>query len=153
MSNGAQAERIRALLAQRPGLNDDEIAAVLHIEPRQTVNTICRRLAEKGELIRERATSGKIVNRLSFNPPSTVEQRSLRTVAIAPTGHPVVPNDLARTLIIIPCSSKKRSSETSGLAGDSFINHLPTELAEELQSAREAVSSRISFNETSRIPA
>ena len=64
MTNSAHALRIMDLLMQRPGLDDDEIARVLRIEPRQTVNQICRRLAQRGALRRERRPGGKIVNTL-----------------------------------------------------------------------------------------
>ena len=58
------ADRIINLLARVPGLDDDEIARELAIQPRQTVNQVCRRLAACGTLIRERGIGGKIVNRL-----------------------------------------------------------------------------------------
>jgi len=59
------AELIINLLAQQPGLDDDQLARQLGIEPRQTVNQLCRRLEAQGLLVRERGPAGKIVNRLA----------------------------------------------------------------------------------------
>jgi hypothetical protein len=49
-------------VARFPGRDDDEIASVLKIVPRQTVNQICRRLCEGGLLRREPGGRGKLVN-------------------------------------------------------------------------------------------
>ena len=54
------AELIINLLAQQPGLDDDQLARQLGIEPRQTVNQLCRRLEVQGLLVRERGPAGKI---------------------------------------------------------------------------------------------
>ena len=48
MTRNTYADRIMGLLAYSPGLNDDEIAKELCIDPRQTVNQICRSLAARG---------------------------------------------------------------------------------------------------------
>jgi predicted transcriptional regulator len=61
MSSNSHADCIVELLAQSPGLDDDEIANRLGIEPRQTVNQICRRLSSRGVLVRTRGHKGKIV--------------------------------------------------------------------------------------------
>lgn len=56
-------EEILAFLAERPGLwiDDDELANALGINPRQTVNRICRELYASG-LIRREQRDGKIRN-------------------------------------------------------------------------------------------
>lgn len=45
-----------------PGLNDDEISARSGVVPRQQVNQICRRLKEKGEILRVKRRGFKITN-------------------------------------------------------------------------------------------
>ncbi len=57
------ADRILAFLGGRPGhwFDDDELSAALRIQPRQTVNQVCRRLAAEGRIVRERR-DGKVHN-------------------------------------------------------------------------------------------
>lgn len=60
-------ESLEAVLPE--GLCDDHLSAETGIAPRQQVNQICRRLAERGAVVREKGTClrgerGKIVNRL-----------------------------------------------------------------------------------------
>lgn len=55
-------ERILQFIASFPGRDDDQIAAALKIEPRQTVNMICRKLSEEALIARQRGASGKLVN-------------------------------------------------------------------------------------------
>jgi len=55
-------ERILDFIASYPGRDDDEIARLLKIEPRQTVNQICRKLRDKGRIERKPGAEGKIEN-------------------------------------------------------------------------------------------
>lgn len=55
-------ERIADFIRRFPGRDDDEISAALQIEPRQTVNQICRTLA-KGAIVERRPNpTGKLGN-------------------------------------------------------------------------------------------
>jgi hypothetical protein len=56
-------EQIIQFIHRVPGRDDDEIARALGISPRQTVNLICRELAERGLIERAPGPRGKIVNR------------------------------------------------------------------------------------------
>jgi len=76
MSGGTHTERIIDLLGRRPGIDDDEIARVLRIEPRQTVNQVCRRLAERGLVSRVRGDNGKIINNLTGGSPAPGTDRA-----------------------------------------------------------------------------
>jgi hypothetical protein len=58
-------DRISDFISKFPGRDDDEIASTLGISPRQTVNMICRKLAEEGVITRQRSPSGKLVTCLS----------------------------------------------------------------------------------------
>jgi len=55
-------ERVLDYIKRFPGRDDDEIAAALEISPRQTVNMICRRLANAQLVRRERGARGKLAN-------------------------------------------------------------------------------------------
>ena len=61
-------DRVLDFVLRYPGRDDDEIAAALHISPRQTVNQICRRLANDGRIDRRPAPTGKIANYAGSNP-------------------------------------------------------------------------------------
>jgi hypothetical protein len=163
MSREPHAERILDLLARTPGLDDDQIAQVLSIEPRQTVNQVCRRLAAGGVLVRERGPGGKIVNRLGasrvahttrptadFRRVEAALQSSPAT-ALSP-GRSLVPLDPTRTLLVIPCSGDKDRTGI-GEGGASISEHLPADLAQELCEARERVSRKIRIDESTLVPA
>ncbi|WP_422735252.1 hypothetical protein ACN263_16790 [Micromonospora sp. WMMD729] len=60
------AERIvQELLRAGTPLDDDELARRLDVQPRQTVNQVCRRLEQSRRLSRYIGPAGKIVNELS----------------------------------------------------------------------------------------
>lgn len=59
---GNQHDRVLAFIGRFPGRDDDEIAAALRISPRQTVNIICRRLEQRGQIRRDKLVGRKIVN-------------------------------------------------------------------------------------------
>lgn len=60
MSN--QADQILNFIYRFPGRDDDELARLLKISQRQTVNIICRRLAKQGKIRRAVGPNGKIAN-------------------------------------------------------------------------------------------
>lgn len=57
-----QADQILDFILRFPGRDDDEIARLLKIFPRQTVNMICRKFATTGEIRRAKNATGKIAN-------------------------------------------------------------------------------------------
>jgi hypothetical protein len=160
MSGRTHAERIIALLSEWPGLDDDEIARALSIEPRQTVNQICRRLAASGVLRRGRGPSGKIVNSVgegstpimplpSRTPPSPTESKAAERRFDGSS----IPTDFAKTLLIIPCSGAKQDCPNVGEAGPAIARSLPDDLAAELHNARQRVKALVPFDERRLIPA
>ena len=164
MSGGTHADRIIELLARTPGLDDDEIAKALSINPRQAVNQTCRLLESKGILTRQRGPRGKIVNELCKGVsapvtravpdtrPDKVASRPVRPSPIM-TGRSLGPADPAKTLVIVPCSKAKIRPAISETGGDSIFRHLPNDLAGELREARRRVHERIPIDETTLIPA
>jgi hypothetical protein len=66
----SNTNRLVETLRRFPGLDDDQLARQAGIEPRQTVNQICRRLEKTGQLTRRAGPDGKIINRLveAFQP-------------------------------------------------------------------------------------
>ena len=71
MTDPTHAQRIlRALAAANHPINDDELSQRLRIQPRQTVNQICRKLEKQGLLLRQAGPDGKIVNVLRAESPS-----------------------------------------------------------------------------------
>ena len=160
MKPGTHADRIIRLLAETPGLDDDQIAQALSIEPRQSVNQVCRRLAGSGVLLRERGPGGKIVNRLASGAAAAAPDRPARTGRRAADvsgasrpGHSLMPESLERTLLVIPCSGAKQDRAGIGEPGASITKSLPPELARELREARRAIRARAHVDETTLIPA
>lgn len=92
------SERIVAFLAERPNLwfDDDELARILGIQPRQQVNQICRRLADAGRILRE-PRDGKVRHRIALDadlstgpsPAETVKDEP-PAVSVFPTSHAAV---------------------------------------------------------------
>jgi hypothetical protein len=155
------ADRIVNLLARMPGLDDDQIARELAIEPRQTVNQVCRRLAERGQIVRERDSNGKLVNRLPnadllpTRDDRDVAQEVAEDVPAYTTRLPrrsLVPCDLTKTLLVIPCSKEKERLGTAE-TGTSVFQSLPFPLAEELLRARQLVKEKIGIDERTLLPA
>jgi len=158
MTSATHAQRIMELLAQRPGLDDDEIARVLGIEPRQTVNQICRRLAAGGALQRERGAGGKIVNVPGNGNANMGEPTSQAHVPERQKPAPTLPgsmvqSDLARTLLILPCSGAKRHRGEDTQLGPAITQSLKPELASEFLGARARVRQLAPFDETVLLPA
>jgi hypothetical protein len=160
MSGRTHAQRIIALLSERSGLDDDEIASALSIDPRQTVNQICRQLAASGFLQRGRGSTGKIVNSIgqASIPIVRVAPRTPRATPEAKVAErlfdgSLVPADFTRTLLIIPCSGAKRDYREVGRAGPAIEQSLPDDLATELHTARQSVKALVHFDERLLIPA
>lgn len=157
MSGSTHSHRIMALLATSPPLDDDEIAQALSITPRQTVNQICRRLAGEGVLKRERGPRGKVVNRIAGfqgSPAPSAIAPSTRTIARpAIENLEYTPRDLARTLIVIPCSKTKQNVDHVGEQGSGIADSLPPSLARELVEARARVWGAAAVDEATLIPA
>lgn len=57
-----QTDQILDFVCRFPGRDDDEIAKALKVSPRQTVNVICRKLADSGRIRRVKGATGKIAN-------------------------------------------------------------------------------------------
>ncbi len=157
MTRDTHAARIMALLASSPGLNDDEIARELSIEPRQTVNQVCRRLAARGVLVRTTGGAGKIINTL-VNASAMPERHPVQPPApvrspAQGTGKVLTPERFEKTLLVIPCSKAKVSGGAAAECGASIIDTLPPALATELQEARRNVAQRIRIDESALMPA
>lgn len=162
MSN-TNTDRILALLARQPGLDDDEISRITGIRPRQQVNQICRRLAGQKRLVRRPAASGKIGN---YPIDRTSPAAESATVRVASPARPSVqasestdsgalsaPAQLARTLILIPCSGSKSSTAGSYASCPPIAGDLPPALAYRLLQARSPVLARAGVDESNLLPA
>lgn len=157
MTRGSHTSRIMALLANSPGLNDDEIAIELSIEPRQTVNQVCRRLAARGVLERTIGSAGKIVNTL-VNASAMPEKQSAQPPApvrlpAQGTGKALTPERFEKTLLVIPCSKSKVSGGAASERRASLTDALPPALAAELEEARRNVAQTIRIDESALMPA
>ena len=157
MTRDTHAARMMTLLASSPGLNDDEIARELSIEPRQTVNQVCRRLAARGVLIRTTGRAGMIINTL-VNASAMPERHPVQPLApvrspAQGTGKALTPERFEKTLLVIPCSKAKVSGGVVAECGAWLTDTLPPALAAELQEARGNVAQRIRIDESALMPA
>ena len=59
-----QTDQILDFILRFPGRDDDEIARLLKISQRQTVNIVCRKLAERGRIRRAKGPSGNSLTTL-----------------------------------------------------------------------------------------
>ena len=133
MTRDTHSARMMTLLASSPGLNDDEIARELSIEPRQTVNQVCRRLAARGVLIRTTGRAGKIINTL-VNASAMPERHPVQPLApvrspAQGTGKALTPERFEKTLLVIPCSKAKVSGGAVAECGAWLTDTLPPALA------------------------
>lgn len=80
--------RIADFIVRFPGRNDDEISKALKITPRQTVNQICRALANAGVVERRPNAIGKLANY-----PLGIEISHLRPPQAKDRRHPKGPVD------------------------------------------------------------
>ena len=65
----------------------------------------------------------------------------------------LIPDNPAKTMLIIPCSSVKRDCADPGAAGATITQNLPTDLAAELIEARSRAKTLAPFDERKLIPA
>jgi hypothetical protein len=79
--DATRADQILDFISRFPGRDDDEIARLLKISQRQTVNIICRRLADNGRIRRAKGATGMIETDVEGEvaprpnrPPLTAEQ-------------------------------------------------------------------------------
>ncbi len=161
MTPHTHAWRIIELLQQKPGLDDDEISKELGIEPRQTVNQVCNRLAKRNVIRRKRGASRKIVNSLVGKhrlSDSDMRDRPPHALAKGPRlrrahGKSLGPKYLNRTLVVIPCCKAKQNHAGFAANGPSIIDDLPDYLAQELRQARNSVIEKAKIDETTLVPA
>jgi hypothetical protein len=81
---GQQTNQERILAALRARMNpldDDELSTVTGIRPRQTVNQICRALAEAGAIARGVGANGKLVNWIA-RPAGGVEPTAAESASV-----------------------------------------------------------------------
>lgn len=157
------ADRILALLGRHPGIDDDELAELAGINPRQQVNQICRRLAEAGLIVRERGAFGKIANfpipeRLPVGPDALsgrpVEPEISSTSVVSESDHTIErAGDLRDMLFLMPCSGRKNASHAIERGGAPVTDDLPPALAQRLQEARSTVLAKAGLDESHPIPA
>ena len=57
-------DRVIEAIRKNPGLDDDQLAKVSDVHPRNQVNQICLKLERGGKVRREQRLHGKIVNYL-----------------------------------------------------------------------------------------
>ena len=150
-------ERIIELLARSPSLNDDEIAKKLRIEPRQTVNQICRRLDSHGVLERSTGSAGKIINTLTGTPTTSGRKPA---PSPAPARTPVLgadnaltPERFEKTLLVIPCSKSKVEGSAPRVCNTRLTEKLPSALAAELKEARKNVAQKTLIDESTLMSA
>jgi hypothetical protein len=89
----------------------------------------------------------------SVTPSENAARSSELAESPRASGTSLVP-DLARTLIVIPCSGRKRTAPDSHTPqGDTILNHLPVDIAGELADRRASVKSKLPFDESHLVPA
>lgn len=85
------ADRVIALLSKsNRGWDDDELSRQLGVSPRQSINQVCRRLAQEGRLRRYTGPDGKIVNAIGTTqrteaptpPGDSAEQRTAERIIL-----------------------------------------------------------------------
>ena len=164
------ADLIVTALKRAPGLDDDELSRKSGVEPRQTVNQICRHLESKGLIRRVVGQRGKIVSNLIGDTenselhrtkvkqtPSTPRSARAKSTRVK-SGKPIpdaaciIPNR-RKTLIIIPCSGAKVIVPKGKAAGRSILNDLHPDLKLKLSEARHGVASRALLDERTLVPA
>lgn len=100
---------VPALRLSSHPLDDDELAARLKIEPRQTVNQICRRMRDEGVLDRVAGPNGKLVN--------VLQARSSSAHIHPPTD---APSDLGKTPEpLVKPADRHVDDEVARVAGNS----------------------------------
>lgn len=157
------ADRILELLGAHPGLDDDEIAKLAQISPRQQVNQLCRRLEANGLLVRRKGPSGKVCNfsTVGARPTqsaalSATAMRATRAIDRSTDKPPVAETGLdclRDTLILIPCSGRKNPGGSSATDCAPITDDLPAPLARRLLDARRPVLANAGADERQLLPA
>lgn len=146
-------DRILDLLrtSERP-LTDREIRLRTGIEPHAQVNQICNSLANAGLIDRRLGPEGRLVNSVARTAgfEDTADDAGRRE---APAAGALPELELERTLIVIPCSGRKRRGGTDSAAGASLVDRLPGELARELLEARRGNARSSRLDESRTMPA
>lgn len=147
-------ERIFEAIARTPGLSDRELGDRTRVSPHQQVNQITNGLARDGRVRRLKGADGVWRNYAADAARPVPARRPQKPpVADAKSARRHLgPIDEERTLVVIPCSGRKRSGGTDR-SGPSILDHLPLSLADALQSARAAKAQRANLDETRRLPA
>jgi hypothetical protein len=91
-------------------------------------------------------------------PPLVIRPPAARLQGVShPRESTLVSNSLtagsADTLLVLPCSSRKRSGGTRALEGRTLVEDLPAELADRLRAARARNAAEASVDETLLLPA
>lgn len=156
-------DRVLTFVHDHPGTDDDEICRALGINARQQVNQICRLLEARGLLIRERSSSGKIVNsptsgaRTPSGENATesplIIRRTKPAVEVGQTIDVPIDADLRSTLLLIPCSAKKNAGGTSTIANQPIIDELPGDVGQRLSAARRGVLANADLDNRLQLPA
>jgi hypothetical protein len=102
------ADRIRQAISASGALDDDELAARLHVV-RQQVNQTARRMEQRGELVRYTGPRGKIVNALVREGSATVPHARTASRSVAATRPRVTDPDstTAADLLLVTCVKEK----------------------------------------------
>ena len=149
------------LLTRQPGLDDDQISELTGNKPRQQVNQICRRLVNRGVLLRYPGPMGKIVNypvvefprkasvptkpialtadQCQKSDPVRVRHDRAATVLGKGSASVTILGPASETLLILPCSAKKLPTVGVCETGPRITDYLPGDLADKLHSARSEV--------------
>lgn len=151
-------QRVLAAVRSHPGFSDGELGQCTTIDSHQTVNQICRRLAQQGYLRRVEGRDGRIGNYLTKGAPtdsSDADSRSLpasrtaRPRSLTPTRSAVtVPAPIhGDTLIVLPCSGRKTTEGDSSVRGHSVLKLLSPPLRDKLVKARRRIAGDAKLNE------
>ena len=159
-------ECVLALICSEPtGLTDSEIRERTGIRPHQQVNRICRNLAQAGLIVRRAGSRGRLVNIPSRSPPGDVRSVPRRVPRAKPRkparahsrrsdASGIPPMSMSSTLVILPCSGKKRrDGRAKGARGTSVLQSLPDDLATKLKRRRADNAPRAKLDETALLPA
>jgi hypothetical protein len=154
-------DRIEALLRQHPGLTDREIRERTAITPHQQVNQITNRLQRLGRI--RRVQEGGVYRNYPVGAPAAGMSGSARPPVMTPsrasndrredTAWRVDALTDASVLLVIPCSSGKRTGGSTSAGGPSVVDHLPAALGDELVAARRAMAARADVRADALLPA
>ena len=148
-------ERVLALInSSSCGVTDREIRERTGISPHQQVNQICNRLARDGRTRRELGPQGLLVNKPTEQdetiPPVLVSASRKEQYDVV-LGLPEI--DLDRTLLVIPCSGRKRDGGVEPTNSVSILDFLPLELSAELSDYRKHNARDCHVDESRRMAA